>query len=455
LNKIVKNQEYIVEIIDNGYQAEGIAKIDDYTVFIPNTIKGEKVRIVIVKANKTYGYGKVLEILEKSKYRVEPQCVAYKRCGGCSMQHISYSKQLEIKKNVVNNVIKKELNKEVPLEDVIGMEEMCGYRNKAKYALGFNKNGENVYGFFAGRTHEIIPSDKCYIQNEVVDEVSRYTFNLLNKYKLPIYNESKQEGLVRHILVKIGIKTNEIMVVFITTDDKFIHQKEIIEELTNKFKNIKSIVQNINNEVTNTILGDKNILLYGDKYITDILGGYKFKISPLSFYQVNPIQTEKLYNKAIEFAELTGNEIVYDLYCGIGTISLFVSKYAKKVYGIEIIEEAIKDAKENAKLNNVSNTEFFAGEVERILPQMHKRGINADVIFVDPPRKGLDATTINTILSIEPEKVVYISCNPATLARDLKMLEEKYEVKKVQPVDMFPNTHHCEVVIVMSLKENS
>lgn len=452
MKKIDKNQEYIVDIIDNGFQAEGIARIDDYTVFIPNAIKGEKVKILIVKANKSYGYGKILEILQESKDRVEPRCAAYKRCGGCSMQHIRYNKQLEIKKDMVKNVIKKELNKEVTIEDVIGMEEMCGYRNKAKYALGFNKNGESVYGFFAGRTHEIIPSNKCYIQNDIVDEVSKYVFYLLNKYNMPIYNESTQKGIFRHILVKIGLKTNQIMVVFITKDKKFPNKKEIIDELTNKYKNIRSIVQNINNKVTNTILGDKNILLYGEEYITDILGEYKFKISLLSFYQVNPFQTEKLYNKAIEFADFTGTEVVYDLYCGIGTISLFISKYAKKVYGIEVVPEAIEDAKENAKLNNVENAEFFVGEVEKVLPKMYNQGKKADIVFVDPPRKGLDNTTISTILSIEPKKIIYISCNPATLARDLKLLGEKYAIKKVQPVDMFPNTSHVECVAVLQLK---
>jgi len=452
-NQIKKNQEYIVDIIDNGFQGEGIAKINDYTVFIPNSIKGEIVKILIVKANKTYGYGKILEILENSKDRNLPICDTYKRCGGCNLQHMKYEKQLELKTEIVRNLVNKGLKEKVQVENTIGMDNPNNYRNKAKYALGVNKQGENVYGFFAQRSHDVILPKTCHIQNEKIDEVTKFVFEIINKYNLPVYNEETNEGAFRHIIVKLGIRTNEIMVIFVTTNIKFPNKDLIVNELISKYKDIKTIVQNINSNVTNTILGNKNICLYGDGYIKDKLGDYIFKISPLSFYQVNPIQTEVLYNKAIEFANLTGNETVYDLYSGIGTISIFISKAAKKVYGIEIVKEAVEDANENAKINNVKNVEFIAGEVEKVLPQMYKQGKMADVIFVDPPRKGLDEVTINTIFEIKPKRIVYISCNPATLVRDLNTLSDKYEVERIQPVDMFPFTSNVECVAVLYAKE--
>lgn len=446
---IKKNDEYIVDIIDNGFQGEGIAKINDYTIFIPNSIKGEKIKILIVKANKTYGYGKILEILKGSEKRQLPICDTYKRCGGCNLQHIKYENQLEIKTEIVRNLVKKELKEKVHVEDIIGMENPYNYRNKAKYALSVNKQGENLYGFFAERSHDVILPKACHIQNTKIDEIARFVFELINKYKLPVYNEKTHEGTFRHIIVKLGIRTNDIMVIFVTTDINFPNKELIVNELLVKYKDIKTIVQNINPNVTNTILGNKNVCLFGDGYINDKLGEYIFKISPLSFYQINPVQTEVLYNKAIEFANLTGKEIVYDLYSGIGTISIFISKAAKKVYGIEIVKEAVEDAKENAKINNVENVEFIAGEVEEVLPQMYEQGKMADVIFVDPPRKGLDDVTIKTILKIKPKKIVYISCNPATLVRDLNTLSNEYVTQSIQPVDMFPNTSSVECVAVL------
>lgn len=437
---VEKNKEYVVDIIDNGYQGEGIAKIDDYTLFIPNVIAGERVRILVVKVNSSFGYGKAIQIIEKSPDRVETLCNTYKRCGGCVLQHISYKRQLAIKTKNIKDLFKKELGRDVEICNAIGMKNPLEYRNKAKYALGFNKQGENAYGFFAQRTHEVILPEKCHIQNNIIDKIAKYCFELINKYNLKIYNEDTKKGMFRHIVIKYGIKTDEVMVIFVTTDAKFPRKDQIVNDLTSRYKNIKTIVQNINSKATNAILGVKNINLYGNGYIKDVLGRCTFKISPLSFYQVNPVQTEVLYNKAMEFAGLTGKETVYDLYCGIGTISLFVSEKAKKVYGIEIVPQAIEDAKENARINNIHNVEFFAGEVEKILPKMYQKGKMADVVIVDPPRKGLDETTIKTILSIEPKKIVYVSCNPATLVRDLKMLGKKYSIKQVQPVDMFPQT---------------
>lgn len=317
---------------------------------------------------------------------------------------------------------------------------------------GVNKNNENVYGFFAERTHEVILPKACHIQNGIIDDIAKFVFQIINKYKLPIYNEDTKKGAFRHIIIKLGIKTNEIMIIFVTTDIRFPKKDLIVKELTSKYKNIKTIVQNINTKVTNAILGGKNINLYGNGYIKDKLGELTFKISPLSFYQVNPVQTEKLYGKAIEFASLSGKETIYDLYSGIGTISLFVSRYARKVYGIEIVKDAVKDAEENARINGIDNVEFIAGEVEKILPKMYKQGKMADVIFVDPPRKGLDDVTIRTILSIKPKKIVYISCNPATLVRDLNIFSKDYNIVKIQPVDMFPQTSNVECVSLLCRK---
>ena len=451
--QVEKNKEYIVDIIDTGFQGEGIAKIDGLTIFIPNAIKGEKLKILIVKVLSSHAFGKIVEIIEKSPYRIESDCTTYKRCGGCSLRHIKYEETLKMKQNAVQSLVNKTLKNKIEVEDTLGMENPYHYRNKAQYPVGLNKDGKPVIGVFANRTHEIIPINTCFIQNKQTEEIAKYIFEFLVKNNISVYNEKTQKGLVRHIVTKIGIKTNEIMCILVINGKEMPKEKEIVEELTNKFKNIKTIVKNINTKNTNVILGNENINLYGDGYISDILGDYKFKISPMSFYQVNPIQAEKLYNLGVEFANITKDDIVFDLYCGIGTISLFMSKFAKKVYGVEIVKEAIIAAKENAKINNVDNTEFIAGDVEKVLDELvNVKQIMPDIIMVDPPRRGLDNTSIENIKKVRPKKVVYISCNPATLVRDLVKLEEIYEVKKIKPVDMFPFTSHVECVSLLCLK---
>ncbi len=451
--QVEKNKEYIVDIIDTGFQGEGIAKIDGLTIFIPNAIKGEKLKILIVKVLSSHAFGKIVEIIEKSPYRIESDCTTYKRCGGCSLRHIKYEETLKMKQNAVQSLVNKTLKNKIEVEDTLGMENPYHYRNKAQYPVGLNKDGKPVIGVFANRTHEIIPINTCFIQNKQTEEIAKYIFEFLVKNNISVYNEKTQKGLVRHIVTKIGIKTNEIMCILVINGKEMPKEKEIVEELTNKFKNIKTIVKNINTKNTNVILGNENINLYGDGYISDILGDYKFKISPMSFYQVNPIQAEKLYNLGVEFANITKDDIVFDLYCGIGTISLFMSKFAKKVYGVEIVKEAIIAAKENAKINNVDNTEFIAGDVEKVLDELvNVKQIMPDIIMVDPPRRGLDNTSIENIKKVRPKKVVYISCNPATLVRDLAKLEEIYEVKKIKPVDMFPFTSHVECVSLLCLK---
>ena len=450
---VEKNKEYIVEIIDNGFQGEGIAKIEGFTIFIPNAIKGEKAKILIVKVLTSHAFGKIIEVIEPSKFRIESDCATYKRCGGCSLRHIKYEETLKMKQNAVQSLVNKTLKTKIQVQETLGMENPYHYRNKAQYPIGINKEAKPVMGVFANRTHEIIPIHKCLIQNEQTEKLAKFVFDFIVKNKISIYNENTGKGLVRHIVTKIGIKTNQIMCVLVINGREMPKEKELVEEIKAEFPSVKSIIKNINTKNTNVILGDKNIDLYGNGYIEDKLGNYTFKISPLSFYQVNPVQAEKLYLLGIDGANITKKDVVFDLYCGIGTISLFMSKFAKKVYGIEIVEEAVAAAKENAVINQVDNVDFIAGDVEKVLDDfVNAKGIIPEIIMVDPPRRGLDNKTIDNILNVKPKRLVYISCNPATLVRDLAKLEELYDVKSIKPVDMFPFTSHVEVVAVLCLK---
>lgn len=453
---VEKNKEYVVDIIDNGYEGEGIAKIDDFTIFIPNGIKGEKIKILIVKVLSSHAFGKILEILEKSEHRVDEDCTTYKRCGGCNLRHIDYEETLNMKQRVVQNLVNKSLKNKIDVKPTWGMGNPYYYRNKLQFPVGKDKDGNAIVGVFANRTHEIIQLEECMIQERQATQIAKDVVNLINKYKVSVYDEKNQTGLIRHIVIKTGFRSREVMVILVINGEELPFQNEIVKELTEKYNEIVSVVLNVNNKNTNVILGEKNISIIGNGYIEDFLGEYSFKISPLSFYQVNPVQAEALYNIAIENTEISKQDIVFDLYCGIGTITLFASKYAKKVYGVEIVEQAIKDAKENAKMNSVENVEFIAGDTEQILTDLiHNKKIIPDVVIVDPPRRGLDNTTINNILKIKPKKVTYISCNPATLTRDLSLLEDLYEIKMIQPVDMFPFTSHVECVSVLELKEST
>lgn len=451
---VEKNKEYIVDIIDNGYDGEGIAKIEDFTIFINGAIKNEKCKILIVKVNKSYAFGKLLEVINKSQNRIDSDCKTYKRCGGCSLRHIKYEETLNIKKNMVQNLVDKSLTNKVEVKNVIGMENPIYYRNKLQYPIGRDKNGNPIMGVFANRTHEIIPVENCMIQNQDAEKVAKEVFRFIKENNISIYDEISRKGSIRHIIVKIGLKTEEIMCIIVSNNERIEKENELVETIKSKFPQVKTIIKNINNKNTNVILGDKNIVLYGEGYIYDKLGEYIFKISPMSFYQTNPVQTEILYNKAIEFAKLEKDDILCDLYCGIGTIGIFASNQVKKVYGIEIVEEAVEVAKENAKINNVDNIEFIVGDVEKAFKVLiHEKKIMPNAVIVDPPRRGLDNTTINVIKELNLKKLVYISCNPATMVRDLKMLEEKYDVKEIQPVDMFPYTSHVECVAVLEVKK--
>ncbi len=451
---IVKNEEYVVDIIDNGFQGEGIAKIDGMTVFIPNAIKNEKVKIKILKVTTSLAYGKIIEIIEKSAYRTEIDCNTFLRCGGCNLRHINYDYTLEIKKNAVESTLRKALGKEIRVTNILKMDEPYNYRNKLQYPIGLDNNENPVIGVYTERTHSIISTKECMIQDKLSQNIANDIFDFIVKNNIPVYNEKMLKGSIRHIIIRIGKKTNQVMAIIVTNTPKIDKENELVKYITLKYPEIKTIVKNINIKNTNVILGQENRVLYGEGYIYDYLGDFKFKISPMSFYQVNPTQTEKLYTKAIEYAKLTGKETVFDLYCGIGTVGIFASPKIKKLYGIETIPQAIEDAKENAKINNIKNAEFFVGDVEKTLPEFIKeRNITPDVVFVDPPRKGCDRIALETLMKIKPKKIVYISCNPATLARDLKILEDVYDLKEISICDMFPFTHHVECVTVLQLKQ--
>lgn len=384
---------------------------------------------------------------------IKEKCRIQNKCGGCKYSIDKYKEQLEIKTKTVQELINK-LDKNIKVKQTIGMDNPYNYRNKGKFVFGFDKDRNPVMGFFKEGTHQITPFKDCAIQNETINKVALYAYELIKKYKIRIYNEDTGKGFLRYLIVKYGIQSKEIMLIFVTINEKMYKREEIIKELLNKFPNIKTIVQNINEKQTNAILGIKNYNLYGNGYIVDYLNGYKFKISPLSFYQVNPIQTEKLYNKAIEVADLKGDEVVYDLYSGIGTISICISSKAKKVYGIEVVTDAVKDAKRNAEINKIKNVEFVSGKVEKILPKLCRIWNKAEVVVVDPPRSGLDIKALETLNQIKPKKIVYISCNPETLVEDFKKLNKNYKIKEVQPFDMFPFTEHVECVAVLELKES-
>ncbi len=421
------------------------------TIFIDGAIKGEKAKILIVKVLSNYAYGKLLEIIEKSDMRENVDCATYQRCGGCNLRHMKYEETLKLKENIVKTCFYKALNEDIAIQECIGMENPIGYRNKLVYPVRVNKDGKIIMGVFAKRSHNIIETNRCFLQNSKNEEIANYTLKLLRHYDVLAYDEENKTGSICHIMIRNGYRTGEVMLVIVSKTNCIPNEKKIVDDIRNTYPEVKTIIKNINEKETNVILGDTNVVLYGRGYIYDIIEKYKFKISPLSFYQINPIQTEILYKKAIEFSGLTGNEVVFDLYCGVGTIGILATKKAKKVYGIETVKQAIDDAKENAKNNNIKNIEFIMGDVENVLPNLVKKD-EADVVFIDPPRKGCDRKTIETLLNMKPRKLVYVSCNPATLARDVSILKQFYDIKKIQPVDMFPFTSHVECVSLLCLK---
>ena len=449
-----KNDMLTVTIEDMGHDGEGIGKVDGYTVFVKDAVIGDTVQAKIMKTKKNYGYARLMEIITPSPDRVEPLCPYARQCGGCQIQALSYEKQLEYKENKIrNNLIRIGgfSEDELPMEPIIGMENPFHYRNKAQFPVGVDKEGNIVTGFYAGRTHSIINNRRCYLGVEVNEKILDIVVDYMEKYHVPAYEESSGKGLVRHVLIRYGFHSKEIMVCLVVNGNRLPASEHLVEELR-KIPGMTSITMNVNRERTNVILGREVKLLWGRAYITDTIGNIKYQISPLSFYQVNPVQTEKLYGKALEFADLSGGETVWDLYCGIGTISLFLAQKAKQVYGVEIVPAAIEDARRNAALNGIKNAEFYVGKAEEVLPEKYeKQGIYADVIVVDPPRKGCEESVLHTMVKMQPKRIVYVSCDSATLARDLKWLcGNGYEIQRIVGCDMFSETVHVETVVLLS-----
>ncbi|QPC45512.1 23S rRNA (uracil(1939)-C(5))-methyltransferase RlmD [Mangrovibacillus cuniculi] len=451
---VKKNDVVEVTAEDLTHEGLGVAKVDGYPIFTPNTLPGEKAEIRVVKTQKGYAFGRLQTLISESPDRVEPPCPIYSRCGGCQTQHLSYDGQLRAKQKQVKDLMKKVAKlPDVPVHPTIGMDEHpWNYRNKAQMPVG-EQDGKLVAGFYAKRTHEIIDMDHCLIQQEKNDEVLQIVKAEAERLGVRPYDEKTHKGTLRHVMTRVGRTSGEIMVVLITRTPSFPQKEALVSALTEKISGLTSVVHNINNKRTNVIFGEETNTLWGADVIYDNIGDIRFAISARSFYQINSVQTKVLYDKALEYAQLTGEENVIDAYCGIGTISLFLAQQAKHVYGVEIVPEAIEDAKVNAKLNNISNATFEAGPAEVVIPNWYKNGITADVLVVDPPRKGCDQALLDTIMAMKPKRVVYVSCNPATLARDLRVLEDGgYKTVKVQPVDMFPQTSHVEAVAMLTLK---
>ena len=461
-----KNDIVTVEITDIGVSGEGIGHVDGYTLFIKDAVIGDVVEAKVMKAKKNYGYARLMKVITPSEYRVEPKCAFARRCGGCQIQEMSYNRQLVFKDQKIRGNLERiggftKDQIDTVMQPVVGMEHPFGYRNKAQFPFGTDKEGNPITGFYAGRTHDIIANTDCALGVEQNKEILEIILQYMRENKIKSYDEKTGKGLIRHALIRYGFKTKEIMVCLVINGKKLPKAERLIEKLI-QIEGMTSITISPNTRRDNVIMGDSYEILWGQGYITDYIGNVKYQISPLSFYQVNPVQTEKLYGLALEYADLKGDETVWDLYCGIGTISLFLAQKAKQVYGVEIVPQAIDDAKENAKINAIDNAEFFVGKAEEVLPEYYAEyerehngeTAHADVIVVDPPRKGCDETLLETIVKMQPEKVVYVSCDSATLARDLKYLcANGYEIRMCRGVDQFPQSVHVETVVLLSHKK--
>lgn len=472
-----KNQEFVLEITDMGTQGEGIGKIDGYTIFVKDAMIGDVIRGKILKTKKHFAYGRMIEMITPSPERVSPKCPVARQCGGCQIQHCSYERQLKWKEEKVKNCLERigkfsvvcngeqKQEQEIQMEPILAMETPYHYRNKAQFPVGKDKEGKLVAGFYAGRSHTIIHNTDCAIQHPCNKPIVDTILSYMEDCGITAYEEEKHTGLVRHILTRVGVQTGQVMVCLVINGETLPYKEELVKRLCqetllslpgDKRLHIESICINENRDKTNVILGKKVSVLYGKAYIEDFIGDIKYQISPLSFYQVNPLQTKKLYETALEYADLQGGEVVWDLYCGIGTISLFLAQKAKKVCGVEIVPAAIEDARKNAALNGMANVEFFVGAAEEVVPQQYEKSdgkLQADVVSLDPPRKGCDEKLLETVIKMNPQKIVYVSCDPATLARDLRYLCDRgYELKKVRPCDMFGHSYHVETVVLLSRK---
>lgn len=451
-----KGQVIECEIHGQGHNGTGVGRYEGFTIFVPLVVPGERVLVRVNQVKKTYAQAELLEIIQVHENRVEPKCSIFKECGGCQSQHLSYSAQLRLKEQQVRDQFARIGGmSDVTIHPIIGMEEPWIYRNKAQVPFGHDKQGNVIAGFYASQSHEIIDLEECYIQHPDNDAAIRYIKGLIQELGISIYDETSHHGILRHLMVRIGVHTKEMMIVLVTHGRKLPHKESLVKRIQEAFPQCKSIIQNINDRQTNVILGRENILLYGRDVIYDLIGDIRFAISPHSFFQVNPVQTKVLYHQVQKYAQLTGQETVIDAYCGIGTIALYVAQKAKQVYGVEIVPEAIQDAKKNAKLNQIEHAQFEMGAAEQVMPKWLQQGIRPEVIIVDPPRKGCDPALLDAATGMAPERIVYVSCNPATLARDAKYLYELgYHVREVQPIDMFPQTGHVECVALISPVES-
>lgn len=444
---IEKDQTYELEITSLGHSGEGIGKVEGFTVFVEDAIPGDVIKVKITTLKKTYGTGRMLEIIKPSKDRTEPKCSLAGTCGGCQIMYMDYAAQLETKKVMVEETLRRIGKIDAMVHPTLGMDNPYEYRNKAQFPVGVI-DGKAILGFYKKGSHEIVDTEYCHIQASINKDIVKVMKKYIDDFGVEVYDEVKKTGLIRNVVTKVGFTTGEVMVVIVTNGRRLPNKEQLIKMLQDNIKGLKSVVQNINKKNTNVIFGDTTFTIHGEDKIVDYIGDLKFNISAQSFYQVNPAQTKVLYEKVLEYANLTGEERVFDIYCGIGTISLFLAQKAREVQGIEVVEAAVEDAKENASINGLTNTNFHVGRAEIVVPKLYEDGIRADVVVVDPPRKGCEQSVLDTIVNMEPKRIVYVSCNPATLARDLAYLGKNgYKTVEVQPVDMFPHSSHVECVV--------
>ncbi len=452
---IKEGKKYVIRIHDLGDSGEGVGRIEGITVFVEGLVPGDRALVEIVKVKKSYALGKIVEIKENSDIKQEPPCSHFPECGGCQIQNLIYQKQLKFKKLKVEAAIERIAGlKGINVKETLGMENPFHFRNKAQLPFG-KENGKVVIGFYRKKSHEIVDIKKCLIQNPINDDIVETLREYLSEIDYPVYEEPTHKGVLRHLILRNSYKTGDIMAVLVTNGESFPKKKEIVSLLTSNFPQVKTVVQNINSKKTNVITGPESKVLFGSGRMTDYIGDLSFEISPVSFLQVNTKQTEVLYGKVLEYADIGPEDIVFDIYSGIGTISLFLAKKAKKVYGIEVVKPAVADANHNAELNGVTNVEFHSGRAEKVVPRLYESGIRADVVVVDPPRKGCEEIVLDTIAHMKPKRIVYVSCKPSTLARDLAYLKKKgYITQEVQPVDLFPHSTHVEAVTLLVKKRS-
>ncbi|MBJ7883544.1 23S rRNA (uracil(1939)-C(5))-methyltransferase RlmD [Bacillaceae bacterium HSR45] len=453
METLKKNDVLTGQVVDLTHEGHGVVKIDRYPIFIPNTLIDEKIEYKVIKVKKNFAIGKLIKVITESDARVEPPCIYYYKCGGCQLQHMSYQAQLNMKKEqVVNLFHRKAKFTNTVIKDTVGMEDPWRYRNKSQIPVGLSKDQQPIMGFYRQRSHDIIDMESCLIQDQQHQQVMNDLKQLTSELNISVYNEKTKKGLLRHLVVRTGHYTNQLMIILVTNGKAFKQAESLVDALVRKYPNVTSIKQNINDAHSNVIMGPQSITLYGEEEIEDQLSEVTFNISDQSFYQINSHQTEKLYQQALDYAQLIGDEIVLDTYCGIGTIAIYMAENARHVYGVEVVPSAINDANQNATKNQLENTTFVCGKAEEVILKWKAEGIRPDVVMVDPPRKGCDETFLETILELNPKRIVYISCNPSTQQRDAHILNHQYDLKEITPVDMFPQTTHIETVALFERK---